>query len=274
MKRYFRIMIPVLLLCLPIGLRAQQAAPFPDFTFKRVKPPPPGAAPRITVQIAPPSATAPSAPVPSSPRKAPAEDYAWFWEGVSPSLQAAGPGRLERAVRQLAMAPAGSAPPVPRLQDLQDIAARHGAVLLLSTVGTRVSPAFALAAMAVESGGRPEAVSKAGARGVMQLLPATAARFGAEDPLDAAQNIRAGVAYLDWLMQEFGGDPVLVLAAYNAGENAVRRYDGVPPFAETRAYVPRVLAAWTVARGLCITPPELISDGCVFAVREVRNEER
>jgi soluble lytic murein transglycosylase-like protein len=65
-------------------------------------------------------------------------------------------------------------------------------------------------------------------------------------------------------MQEFDNDPILVLAGYNAGEGSVRNYDGVPPYAETRDYVPKVLAAFQVARGLCTTPPELISDGCVF----------
>jgi soluble lytic murein transglycosylase-like protein len=84
---------------------------------------------------------------------------------------------------------------------------------------------------------------------------------------DPAQNIRGGVAYLDWLIEEFGGDPMLVLAGYNAGEGAVRQHGGVPPYRETRDYVPKVLAAWSVARGLCVTPPELLSDGCVFNVR-------
>ena len=67
--------------------------------------------------------------------------------------------------------------------------------------------------------------------------------------------------YLD----HFEKDPVLVLAGYNAGEGAVRDHKGVPPYPETRDYVPKVLAAYQVARGLCLTPPELISDGCVFA---------
>jgi soluble lytic murein transglycosylase-like protein len=127
-----------------------------------------------------------------------------------------------------------------------------------------VSPALVLAVIAVESSGRVDAVSHKGAQGLMQLIPATAERFGVEDAGEAAQNIRGGVAYLDWLMAEFGQDAVLALAGYNAGENAVKRNDGVPPFAETRAYVPKVLAAWLVARGLCLTPPELITDGCVF----------
>ena len=100
----------------------------------------------------------------------------------------------------------------------------------------------------------------------MQLMPATAERFGTKDLKDPAQNIKGGVAYLDWLMGEFGGDPVLVLAGYNTGEGAVMKHAGVRPFDETRAYVPKVLAAWTVARGLCKTPPRLISDGCVFAL--------
>jgi soluble lytic murein transglycosylase-like protein len=100
----------------------------------------------------------------------------------------------------------------------------------------------------------------------MQLIPATAARFGVTDSTDPVQNIKGGVAYLNWLMQEFDRDPLMVLAAYNAGEGAVKANDGVPPFAETRDYVPKVLAAWQVAQGLCLTPPELVSDPCVFKV--------
>jgi soluble lytic murein transglycosylase-like protein len=123
--------------------------------------------------------------------------------------------------------------------------------------------------IAVESAGQPDAVSGAGAQGLMQLMPDTAARFGVTDSLDAVQNIKGGVAYLDWLMGNFDGDPILVLAGYNAGEGSVRDNAGVPPFAETRAYVPKVLAAWSVARGLCQTPPELMTDGCVFAVNNL-----
>mgnify|MGYP002137240809 CR=1 FL=1 len=68
------------------------------------------------------------------------------------------------------------------------------------------------------------------------------------------------MAYLDWLMTEFDRDPLMVIAAYNAGEGAVRANAGVPPYAETRDYVPKVLAAWQVAQGLCLTPPELVTD--------------
>ena len=71
-------------------------------------------------------------------------------------------------------------------------------------------------------------------------------------------------AYLDWLMGEFDNDPLMVIAAYNAGEGAVRNNGGVPPYAETRDYVPKVLAAWQVAQGLCVSAPMLVSDPCVF----------
>ncbi len=153
------------------------------------------------------------------------------------------------------------------MQALQDIARAHGTDILKATIGTQVSPALVLAVIGIESGGRKDAVSSAGAVGLMQLIPATADRFGVRDSADPVQNIKGGVAYLDWLMNEFNGDPLMVLAAYNAGENAVKSNGGVPPYTETRDYVPKVLAAWTVARGLCVTPPELVSDGCVFAVK-------
>nr|WP_083626684.1 lytic transglycosylase domain-containing protein [Rhodovulum sp. ES.010] len=247
---------------------AADPPPWPEFTFKRVKPPGPGASKRIKVQIAPaePEVASPLPPeVDETPPPA-GPGPAWFWARVSPALADRAPGRLARALDALAEAPEGASVPVPRLQDLQDIAALHGADILLATVGTRVSPALALAVIGVESGGRSAAVSPKGATGLMQLMPETATRFGVADATDAAANIRGGVAYLDWLMGTFGNDPVLVLAAYNSGEGAVRRHGGVPPFAETRDYVPRVLAAWAVARGLCQTPPELISDGCVFRV--------
>lgn len=256
------------LLALAAPLAAQEASssppPFPDFKAKRIGPPAPGTKKRITVQIAPapPAPKAPAAKAPKAPQGQGA--FAWFWQEVSPALDATGPGRLAPALQRLAKPPAGAVAPAPRLQHLQDIARARGADILRHTAGTRVSPALVLAMIAVESAGRVDAVSRAGAQGLMQLMPATAARFDVRDAFDPAQNIRGAVAYLDWLMARFAGDPILVLAAYNAGENAIPAHGGVPPYAETRAYVPKVLAAFAVARGLCLTPPELASDGCVF----------
>ena len=195
----------------------------------------------------------------------PASNYAWFWEmipaGVSESA-----GRYPAAMSALTQGPGGAQVAAPRLQSMQTLAEIYGKDVLGATVGTRVSPALVLAVMGIESAGKSDAVSSAGAMGLMQLMPATAERFGVKDRSDPVQNIKGGIAYLDWLMGEFNNDPVMVLAAYNAGEGAVRSNQGVPPYAETRDYVPKVLAAWQVAKGLCLTPPELVSDPCVFKV--------
>ncbi|WP_132950538.1 lytic transglycosylase domain-containing protein [Rhodovulum bhavnagarense] len=236
-----------------------------DFTFRRVKPPAPGAGRLITVQIAPAAPQLPpAADEPGTRPVQPDESAAWFWGAVSPALADSGPGRLSQAVAALATAPVNEAVSAPRLHLLERIAQTHGVDILMATAGTRVSPALALAVIGVESAGRADAVSNAGAQGLMQLMPATADRFGVDQALEAGANIRGGVAFLDHLIARYAGDPILVLAAYNAGEGAVRDHAGVPPFAETRSYVPRVLAAWTVARNLCQVPPVLISDGCIF----------
>ena len=187
----------------------------------------------------------------------------WFWQAVS-SRMPPDSARFWSAQAHLAEAPEAAGLGAPRLDTVNRIAAEHGREILAATIGTQVSPALALAVIAAESAGQPDAESHAGAQGLMQLIPATAARFGVADAFDPGQNIAGGVAYLDWLMTEFDRDPILVLAAYNAGEGAVRRAGGVPDYDETRTYVPRVLAAWALARGLCRTPPDLISDGCVF----------
>lgn len=261
--------------------------PYPDFTFKRISAPgfkkAATGAKRITVQIDPEEQARrlaagalpmPQNPIPkgsADPELLPADPspppsaYDWYWKIVSPKL-ADGDGRFSAALQALTEAPPGAAVPAPRLQHLNDIAAAHGREIMKATIGTGVSPALVLAVISVESAGKAEAVSSAGAVGLMQLIPATAERFGVNDSTDASQNIKGGVAYLDWLLKEFHNDPVMVIAAYNSGENAVKDNGGVPPFAETRAYVPKVLSAWAVARGLCSTPPELVTDGCVFAV--------
>ncbi len=278
MKRQYFIVIATAGLALATASWSQDAVPFVDFTFKRVKVPEATTAKRITVQIDPEAEpyrfampARPKQPVPD-PVAPYSGDFDWYWTAVSPALADAGPSRLEDAVNKLTNGPQGKAVPTPRLQDMQTIADKHGREILKATIGTKVSPALVLAVIGIESGGRTTAVSSAGATGLMQLMPATAKRFGVSDTRVAADNIRGGVAYLDWLMKEFGGDPVMVLASYNAGENAVKKHEGVPPYAETRAYVPKVLAAWTVARGLCLTPPQLVSDGCVFSVRQARND--
>jgi hypothetical protein len=104
-----------------------------------------------------------------------------------------------------------------------------------------LDPALVLAVVAVESGFRPQAVSPKGAQGLMQLMPRTAASLGVEDALDPEQNLDAGVRHLEALIRRYDGSLTRALAAYNAGEGAVARHGGVPPYRETRAYVRRVL---------------------------------
>jgi soluble lytic murein transglycosylase-like protein len=101
----------------------------------------------------------------------------------------------------------------------------------------------------VESAFNPRAVSNKGARGLMQLMPGTAAMLGVRDSFDPRENIDGGVRHLRALMERFGGDLPLVLAAYNAGEQAVLRHRGVPPYPETQDYVTRVLRHFTTAVG-------------------------
>lgn len=99
------------------------------------------------------------------------------------------------------------------------------------------------AVISVESSYLPDAVSARGAQGLMQLMPATARRFGVADPFDPRDNVRGGAMYLKWLLRRFDGDLQLAIAGYNAGEDAVIRAGfRIPPFAETQRYVPRVMA--------------------------------
>ncbi len=127
-------------------------------------------------------------------------------------------------------------------------ASPYSSQILAAAKEHRVDPAFIAAVIRAESNGVPTAVSRKGARGLMQLMPATARRLGVRRPFDPKENIRGGTAYLAELAARYGDTrPDLVLAAYNAGERAVEEHKGVPPYRETREYVRRVLAFWTGA---------------------------
>ncbi|MEO2215986.1 lytic transglycosylase domain-containing protein [Chromobacterium vaccinii] len=142
--------------------------------------------------------------------------------------------------------PAASAAPKPLSSSAQryrplidDVARQHA-----------LDPMLIHAVVQVESAYRPEAVSGKGAVGLMQLMPATAARFGQTALYDPRANLQAGAAYLDWLMNRFDGRLDLALAAYNAGEGAVARYgNAIPPYAETRDYVRKVMAHYAGLKG-------------------------
>ncbi len=111
------------------------------------------------------------------------------------------------------------------------------------------------AIVAVESNYDRFAVSKKGAQGLMQLIPATAKRFGVRNAFDPADNIRGGIRYLNFLMSYFQGNLEHVLAAYNAGENTVVRYDGVPPYPETQKYIRKVTSLYHALNSAAAPPP-------------------
>jgi soluble lytic murein transglycosylase-like protein len=103
-----------------------------------------------------------------------------------------------------------------------------------------MDPALIKAIIMAESGHNPKAVSKRGAKGLMQLMPITAKSLGVEDVFDPEHNIKAGVVYFKKLLNQFDGDVKLALAAYNAGSRKVRKYKGIPPFKATRIYIRKV----------------------------------
>ncbi len=108
----------------------------------------------------------------------------------------------------------------------------------------KLDPKLVLAVIQVESAYQAHAVSSANAQGLMQLIPATAARFGVRDAFNARDNRRGGMSYLRWLLKHFDGDVVKSVAAYNAGEGAVRKYGGIPPYRETQNYVRKIRALY------------------------------
>ena len=122
---------------------------------------------------------------------------------------------------------------------------------------SRLDPILVHALIHVESGHRRDALSNRGAIGLMQVLPETAARFGITKPEQVRDNLRAGTRYLRALLDRFDQRLDLALAAYNAGEGAIDRYKGIPPYAETRRYVPAVLDAYEAWRGGGGTTPAL-----------------
>lgn len=127
-------------------------------------------------------------------------------------------------------------------QTIARIAAQH-----------EISPDLIHSVIKVESNYNPYAISPKGALGLMQLIPSTARRFGVLDVFNPTENIQGGVKYLKYLLNFFGGDYRLALAAYNAGEAAVTRYSGVPPFPETQNYLRRVLKQRSVQRSMSAT---------------------
>ena len=148
----------------------------------------------------------------------------------------------ERAAAAEAAAAAALEEATSRYKRLIDTAQEKRVMTIVQRLAPQygVHPGLAYAVIRAESNFNPLAVSQKNAQGLMQLIPATAARFRVKQPLDPEQNIRGGLSYLRWLLAYFKGDVPLVVAAYNAGEGAVERYKGIPPYPETQGYVRRI----------------------------------
>jgi soluble lytic murein transglycosylase-like protein len=119
---------------------------------------------------------------------------------------------------------------------------KYHAHIVAAARAFELEPALIHAVISAESGYNPLARSPKGAKGLMQLMPDTARRYGVDNPLDPEQNIHGGAAYLRDLLTLFGNDLKLALAAYNAGEGTVMEYGSIPPYRETKQYVPKVLS--------------------------------
>jgi soluble lytic murein transglycosylase-like protein len=210
--------------------------------FKVVKPPAKGARKRITIHD-----VAKAIP----PRNSTGPRHGWFWQQASAHITDAAPDRLH-PLSELAAGRLNSA----AAEDVVAAIARtFPAEIAAAAKRAQISEALLIAVIAAESRGNPKAVSSAGAQGLAQLMPGTARRFQVTNAFDPAQNLRGSADYLSILLKMFGEDTLLALAGYNAGENAVIRHKGVPPYAETRDYVPIVLSYWQAASAQCKSAP-------------------
>lgn len=177
------------------------------------------------------------------------EPLALAWFERANELGEAPPGRLMQSLASVA--PAERACIGNRGQDLEMVDRRRAelAVAIYEIAPEYgLDPALVFEVVRAESNFNPRARSHKGALGLMQLIPATARRFGVKDPFEPRQNLHGGMAYLRWLLQHFDGDLRLSLAGYNAGERAVERYGDVPPYKETREYVRRILSRYGDSR--------------------------
>lgn len=173
-----------------------------------------------------------------------------------PDYSAAEMAQTPRAVQPPAAAPVLPAAGQPFLRgQILSASARNG-----------VDADFIASVIHAESGFNAKAVSAKGARGLMQLMPATAASLGTKDSFDPAQNIEGGSRYLRQLLVQFNGDAALALAAYNAGPQRVENYKGVPPFAETRKYVARVIHDYNRRKTSAATPASGVASASSAAI--------
>jgi soluble lytic murein transglycosylase-like protein len=192
------------------------------------------------------SAPASAAPRPAITRRVEGQVYSYIKDGVrhytsKPPRGVAGATAM-RTIRYSFLETCYACAPLPGVNfgTLRLNTAAYAAEIRAAAAQHGVDEAVVRAIIHAESSFNPNAISRVGAQGLMQLMPATARRFGVSNSFDPAQNIRGGVEYLAWLLKRYNGDLTLAAAGYNAGEGAVDRHRGVPPYNETRRYVERV----------------------------------
>jgi len=220
--------------------------------------PPPGGVPPATMaasQLAPSSvptaadipapAVPVAAPVPAGPRRVHGQVYSYMKDGVRTYTSARPRGMSLASVRTIKYSymetcyACGTKPGV-NFRTLRLNTTAYQAEIAAAAREHGVDESIVRAIIHAESAFNPNALSRVGAQGLMQLMPATARRFGVTDSYNAGQNIRGGAQYLSWLLKRFNGNLTLAAAGYNAGEGAVDRHGGVPPYKETQRYVQRV----------------------------------
>ena len=241
------------------SMQAVRSAPTTGSTTRSVSEAPAVGAVMMTTSIVGSSTTLPGTPVigapaaamPATPRQDTArrvegQVYSYIKDGVrhytsKPPRGVAGATAL-RAIRYSFLETCYACATLPGINfgTLRLNTAAYEAEIRATATQHGVDEAIVRAIIHAESSFNPNARSRVGAQGLMQLMPPTARRFGVTNAYDPAQNIRGGVQYLAWLLKRYKGDLTLAAAGYNAGEGAVDRYKGVPPYSETRRYVERV----------------------------------
>ena len=219
----------------------------------------PGAQSVSSSAVSTPAVSTPAA-TPSRPqgitRRVQGEVYSYVKDGVrhytsKPPRGVAGVGAV-RTIRYNFLETCYACAPLPGVNfgTLRLNTAAYAAEIRAAAAQHGVDEAIVRAIIHAESSFNPNAMSRVGAQGLMQLMPATARRFGVGNAFDAGQNIQGGVQYLAWLLKRYNGDLTLAAAGYNAGEGAVDKYKGVPPYNETRRYVERVRVLAERYRGI------------------------
>lgn len=218
-----------------------------------VTPPPPAVpapAAMVPLAAAPATVALPPSPPPAraanTTRRVQGQVYSYIKDGVrnytsKPPRGVAGATAV-RTIRYSFLETCYACAPLPGVNfgTLRLNTAAYAAEIRAAAATHGVEEAIVRAIIHAESSYNPNAMSRVGAQGLMQLMPATARRFGVSNAFDASQNISGGVQYLAWLLKRYNGDLALAAAGYNAGEGAVDKYRGVPPYSETKRYVERV----------------------------------